>query len=317
MTVKREKFNTEMVLDLRDKLTAFNVSGPQEADLKHLLQCYLKFYGLPRPSDEISFQAGTAEEEKIALIAWSPVKSLGTAIIVHGYMDHIGLYGHLVKELLNRHITVLCFDAKGHGLSKGVCGSINNFSEYIDTLEIIIRLAQQHFHGPFHGIGQSMGGAVLMKHLLTKNMNTPYPFTTLNLLTPLLRPWGWEQSQRLYNLSYWFVKSIKRIFRPSSWDNEFLTFLKNTDPMQPKRLPMDWIGAMDAWIKEFEQLPPNDFPCHIIQGNHDKTLDWQHNLKQFKHKFPSSSVSIINNGNHHLVNETELLRKEIFGALRL
>jgi alpha-beta hydrolase superfamily lysophospholipase len=132
-----------------------------------------------------------------------------------------------------------------------------------------------------------------------------------------LQPWGWNQSRLLYHLSRWFVKSIKRVFRPSSWDKEFLAFLKDTDPMQPRRVPTDWVGAMDEWIKEFKQLPISQFPLHIIQGNNDKTLDWVYNLERFKHKFPSSSLSVIDTANHHLVNESEALRQEIFAALKL
>ena len=87
--------------------------------------------------------------------------------------------------------------------------------------------------------------------------------------------------------------------------------------MQPRRVPTDWVGAMDEWIKEFKQLPISQFPLHIIQGNNDKTLDWVYNLERFKHKFPSSSLSVIDTANHHLVNESEALRKEIFAALKL
>ena len=74
---------------------------------------------------------------------------------------------------------------------------------------------------------------------------------------------------------------------------------------------------MDKWVTEFEHSPFNHYPLHIIQGNHDKTLDWLYNLEQFKRKFPAASVNVIDGANHHLVNESESLRKKIFAALQI
>ena len=317
MDSSRGTLDQRTIRTLRDGLPLFSALTNNSSCIDQALTQYLHFYQLPLPAEDLSLAAGTTANGEIAVMAWHPANSQGTVVVVHGYMDHIGLYGHLIRDLLHRKLTVLCFDAKGHGLSAGAPCSISSFSEYIETLEDVIELAQTHFDGPLHGIGQSMGGAVLMKHLLTQSTLSSYPFTTLNLLTPLLQPWGWNQSRLLYHLSRWFVKSIKRVFRPSSWDKEFLAFLKDTDPMQPRRVPTDWVGAMDEWIKEFKQLPISQFPLHIIQGNNDKTLDWVYNLERFKHKFPSSSLSVIDTANHHLVNESEALRKEIFAALKL
>jgi len=317
MDTVRGNFDLTAITALRDGLPLFNkTTNAQSSSGENFCQ-YLNFYQLPLPSDSLTLHTGTTEDRQIALMSWEPATSVGTVLIVHGYMDHIGLYGHLIRDLLSRQLTVLCFDAKGHGLSAGKPCSISHFSEYVDRLTEIVGIAQEHFTGPLHGIGQSMGGAVLIKHLINHSPTTPYPFATLNLLAPLLQPWGWNQSRRLYHLSRWFVKSIKRVFRPSSWDKEFLAFLKDTDPMQPRRVPTDWVGAMDEWINEFKQLPISQFPLHIIQGNNDKTLDWVYNLEQFKHKFPSSSLSVIDTANHHLVNESEVLRNEIFAALKL
>ena len=278
---------------------------------------YLQFYQLPLATTNLQLIAGTTEDHQTVVMAWRPTASLGTVIIVHGYMDHIGLYGHLIRDLLSRQLTVLCFDAQGHGLSAGTPCSISHFSDYVDQLNDVTALAQGHFKGPLHGVGQSMGGAILIKHLINHSTAMLYPFATLNLLAPLLQPLNWKRNRRLYYLSRWFIKSIKRVFRDSSWDKEFLDFLRTQDPLQPTRVPTDWVGAMNQWIFEFERSGANDFPINIIQGDHDKTLDWGYNLEQFKHRLPSASVTIIERGNHHLVNESEPLRTKIFAALKL
>ena len=278
---------------------------------------YLRFYQLPRATHNLQLVAGTTDDHATVVMAWRPAISLGTVIVVHGYMDHIGLYGHLIRHLLARQLTVVCLDLKGHGLSSGAACSITDFGDYVAQVQSVIALCQEHFEGSLHGVGQSMGGAVLMKHCLIQSGNEDYPFASLNLLAPLLHPWGWKKSRRLYYFSRWFVKSIKRVFRPSSWDTEFLAFLRDQDPLQPTRVPLDWVGAMDQWISEFDKSEKADYPVHIIQGDNDKTLDWKYNISQFRLKFDALQVSIIKRANHHLVNEEEPLRESIFKKIKL
>ena len=278
---------------------------------------YLRFYQLPRATHNLQLVAGTTDDHATVVMAWRPAISLGTVIVVHGYMDHIGLYGHLIRHLLARQLTVVCLDLKGHGLSSGAACSITDFGDYVAQVQSVIALCQEHFEGSLHGVGQSMGGAVLMKHCLIQSGNEDYPFASLNLLAPLLHPWGWKKSRRLYYFSRWFVKSIKRVFRPSSWDIEFLAFLRDQDPLQPTRVPLDWVGAMDQWISEFDKSEKADYPVHIIQGDNDKTLDWKYNISQFRLKFDALQVSIIKRANHHLVNEEEPLRESIFKKIKL
>jgi alpha-beta hydrolase superfamily lysophospholipase len=282
-----------------------------------LLTDYLQFYQLPLATPNLKLTAGTTEDHQTVIMSWEPTKSLGTVIIVHGYMDHTGLYGHLIRHLLGRQLTVVCLDLKGHGLYSGAACSITDFGDYVAQVESVITICQAHFAGPLHGIGQSMGGSVLMKHCLNQSAHNAYPFTSLTLLAPLLQPADWKKNRRLYHLSRWFVKSIKRVFRPSSRDIEFLAFLREQDPLQPTRVPLDWVGAMDQWISEFAQVNKVDYPVHIIQGDNDKTLDWKYNLSQFRLTFNALQVTIIKRANHHLVNEEEALRESIFAKIEL
>ena len=50
----------------------------------------------------------------------------GTVFMVHGYTDHLGLYGDLIRHLLALGYSVAGFDLPGHGLSSPCCKSISN-----------------------------------------------------------------------------------------------------------------------------------------------------------------------------------------------
>ena len=293
-----------------------------------LLQ-YLDFYQLPIPRGDIKLRAGEINQQgqTIATLCWAPENPVGSVIIVHGYMDHIGLFNHLIEHLLGCQLNVICFDLPGHGLSAGQPGFILDYADYVGALNAVVSESQAMFNLPLQAIGQSMGGAVLLKHLMTFDSNGSYPFTHLNLLAPLLKPKGWGLSRWLFSLMRHFRESSKRQFRPSSFDLEFLAFVKDKDPVQPRKVPMVWVGALNLWIKEFDNYPAcaklidnkpvNKCSINLIQGTGDKTLDWEANLIEFKRKLPNLKVQLIPDANHHLVNEIEPLRRTIFAALKL
>ena len=74
---------------------------------------------------------------------------------------------------------------------------------------------------------------------------------------------------------------------------------------------------MADWAREIEHHPGNSFAINVIQGDADGTLDWQFNLKLFQQKFPNMSLQLIHGAGHHMVNEREDLRQQIFSAIRL
>lgn len=313
-----QPFNLEQANLFRQQLGLFNPSDkPSKPTL--LSEHYLDFYRLPRAEFYGGPTLGTlnVNDNSIFCAAWRPTNAKATALLVHGYMDHLGLYKHLINFLLSQKIAVVCFDLPGHGLSTGESGHSKNFVNYTDVLKQLIEICRQHLPAPLHGLGQSMGGAILLKHLINHSSHSGYPFDTLNLFAPLLYPKAWSTSRIFLPLIKPFKKSIKRVFRPSSYDQSFLDFLRYKDPLQPLTIPVTWLGAVDIWIREFETSQGSDFPVNLIQGSADKTLDWQHNTEVFKEKLPNLHLCMIDRANHHLVNETESLRCDIFDAIKL
>lgn len=300
--------------NLHDQLPLDDIALTRSDDPN--LKPYLNFYQLPMPNKSLSLYAGrlAVDGDHIFTMAWQPTNSIGTAIVVHGYMDHMGLFNHLIQNLLERQLRVVCFDLPGHGLSTGTPGYILDYGDYVGALESVISVTRRKFDGPLHGVGQSMGGAVLLKHHI-KDADD-YPFTSLNLFAPLLQPKNWPINHILYLLTKPFFKTRKRVFRDSSWDQEFLYFLRYCDPLQARLMPLAWVGALKKWIQEFRRYEGGDLAINLIQGDADKTLDWETNLGVFEQKFPALNVHIIKDGNHHLVNEIESMRSEIFAALR-
>lgn len=304
---------------LRHKLPPFDARAVADLPSNPALQDYLDFYRLPLPTDSLRLHAGhlSSDDQETHIMAWQPVDARGTVIVVHGYLDHTGLYRNLVRELLRRQFSVVCFDLVGHGLSSGELGYIDSYNQYVCQLNQVISAASEFCPGPLHGIGQSTGGAILLKHLLDQVNTKDYPFASLNLLAPLVHPRMWKFNRWAFKLTGPFRKTMKRVFRKNSHDPEFLHFLQHQDPFQPQRLPKAWIGAMAQWVSEIESHPGSNFPINVIQGDEDGTLDWRYNTALFKEKFPYMRLNLVSGAGHHLVNESEELREKIFAAIQL
>ena len=312
------KLDLNSVSQIKKSLPAFGKITEQSQSIDWL-DSYLSLYKLPSSTNELSFHCGALEvnQQSIFAAAWEPTQSQGTAIIVHGYLDNLGLFGHLINYLVAQNLTVVCFDLPGLGLSEGESAFIANFADYTAALEAIIDLCQKQFTAPLHGLGQSTGGAILLKHLIDNESAGDYPFETLNLLAPLLHPKGWWLNRHLLPFVRPFRKSLKRRYGQSSHDTDFLTFIRQQDIFQPKTMPILWFVAADKWAREFEACSGSNFAVNLIQGTEDTTLDWEYNLKVFQEKLPNLKVKLIEKAYHHMANEAPEIRDQIFGALDL
>ena len=277
------------------------------------LQAYRAFYGLP---DTFEHRLGRLSVGGYELAAqlWLPEKPRATLILLHGYYDHLGLYGHLLRWALEMGFAVLGCDLPGHGLSSGARASIGEFAEYQTVLDgLFIQAAELQLPAPWHLAGQSTGGAILLDYLLT---GAPRPEEGQALLfAPLVRPRAWHWSLLSYRLMRPFAESIPRRFYANSHDAEFIDFVQNRDPLQPQHLPTAWVGALSRWIPHIEAAPRSARKPLVVQGQGDMTVDWRHNLSVLQAKFDQPELIILPEARHHLVNERADLRRYYFDRL--
>ncbi|MFG6667786.1 alpha/beta hydrolase [Halomonas sp. HNIBRBA4712] len=246
---------------------------------------------------------------------WSPIAPRGTVFVVHGYFDHLGLYRHLLKHLLECGWLVVLWDLPGHGLSSGPRAEISDFDDYQHcfshvkgTLE-----AADLAPAPWVGVGQSTGAAILATDALEQREAARW--AGIALLAPLVRPWRWSQASWVHLIASPFVKELPRKYRPNSTDEAFTLFLREHDPLQPERLSVTWITAMRRWIPKLLAFEPLALPTLILQGEQDTTVDWERNLAILIDRFPEAAVVRHPEARHHLVNESAAIRRALFAEL--
>ena len=280
---------------------------------------YLRFYGI-HYSEGIadlrhSFGVVETDTHTISVHHWRPANSTGTAVVLHGYYDHVGLYGHLIQYLLDRGLGVLSFDLPGHGLSSGTAASIETFDHYVAAFDACLDVLGEHLDQPWDLFGQSAGGAIAMEWLLSRGLTVSNsPFKHVVLLAPLVRPASWQLVRLYYYLVRGFIKERPRTFSTNADNPEFIAFLRDADILQARTLPVQWVTAMISWMKRFENYPATDIAPLVVQGQSDQTVDWKYNMSVMERLF-EPQVLYIPEARHHLVNESEAIRAQIFAVI--
>lgn len=278
--------------------------------LSNQAQDYQRFYGLNLPVQSWlgGFQAAGFE---LAGQVWLPEKPKATLFLLHGYYDHMGLYRHVIEWALALGYAVISCDLPGHGLSSGERASIGDFAVYQRVLEALFEQARSlGLPRPWHLCGQSTGGAIAVDHLLHQGERSPVDGQVI-LLAPLVRPRAWRWSKFSYRVLRHFVDGIERRFSENTNDPTFLPFLE-ADPLQPRRLPTAWVGALIAWVKRIEAAPHCARRPLIVQGEDDGTVDWPYNLQVLKAKFDEPQILLLPQARHHLANELPGIRQRYF-----
>lgn len=238
----------------------------------------------------------------------------GTVFLIHGYTDSVGLMHHAIRFLLQQGWSVVAFDLPGHGLSSGVQASIDSFDQYRQVLQDCLACCQQALPKPWHGVGQSTGGAVWLNYLGAEPEQTT--IQQLVLLAPLVRPKGWGLARWLFPAVRRMTDQLARKYNITSHDEAFLNFVRHQDPLQSRITPLRWATAMEEWVQAFQAFEVQQRPLTIIQGDADTTVDFGYNLDVIGRKFPNSRVVMIADGRHQLVNESDFYRDQVFSEIK-
>lgn len=288
-----------------------------ETELRPEVKNYLEYYGInfsERADFACKHHFGVKKlyEYSIAVHYFELDQSKGSIVLIHGYMDHTGLYNHVIEVLLQSGYNVLAYDLPGHGLSSGEQAGIPSFADYQKVLSGLMEEAKENLPKPWHVVAQSTGGAIAMDFLMS---NPAHGFSKAILLAPLVIPKRWAYIKFQLFMIGWVLRSVPREFVKNSNDEEFLYFLKYQDSMQTKKIAGSWVKALFFWQKHFSQCTPCEIPLLVIQGDADFTIDWQYNLKRIAEKFPKYKEVLVEGARHHLVKESDILRKKIFTEL--
>ena len=98
---------------------------------------------------------------------WSPSGPARAAVLLlHGMGEHSGRYEHVGARLAGHGLDVVAIDHRGHGLSGGRRGHVDDFDEYV--VDVADQMAEVRALGlPVVLVGHSMGGLIATRSVVT------------------------------------------------------------------------------------------------------------------------------------------------------
>jgi alpha-beta hydrolase superfamily lysophospholipase len=294
--------DTAALAVLRENLPPFCEAAVPSPELIGFCQYYGIDFADRSPAAEHRIGSVRSGQYSLAVHSYQQPGATSNLLLIHGYLDHCGLFGKLIEYGLNSGCNVVIFDLPGHGLSSGEPAAIDDFKEYGHAVSCVLTVADLP-DLPWWTLAQSTGCSALMEFSRTTN----WPFRAAVFLAPLIRPKGWRKICIAHALLHRFIDGTTRNFAENSSDKDFLAFIRQ-DPLQSKKISVRWVGALKRWLAD---LPMRDLglgPVLVLQGDADETVAWRWNMKKVPVLIPQSQISYLEGAGHQLANESESIR---------
>lgn len=139
---------------------------------------YLRCYEFPQPPDVrygyYRFDS-PQKNDRVQLFgqAWLPDHAIGTVLLLHGYSEHSANFAQLVKNFTDAKFAVMAMDLRGHGLSEGPKGHVENPFTYTEDVEEFTENTFRQLlpHRPLYIWGHSLGSLVGLQILKRGNLS--------------------------------------------------------------------------------------------------------------------------------------------------
>ncbi len=158
--------------------TPFQLSEPgsslaQDPAMGEYLRCY-EFPLPPLARHGFLRMESPQERARVNLFgqAWVPPHATGTVVLLHGYSEHAGNYAKLVRNFVEARLAVTILDLRGHGLSEGPRGHLEDPNYYAEDTEAFLNklLPQLLPNRPIYLWGHSLGALVGLQLLHRNNL---------------------------------------------------------------------------------------------------------------------------------------------------
>lgn len=116
----------------------------------------------------------------------APSRPKADVVLVHGYGEHRGRYGHVVDALVGAGACAWTFDLRGHGRSNGDRGYVETFDDYLDDLGLVIEQVSAEAPASRGRVlfGHSLGGLIALLYAAVR----PSPLAAVAVTSPFVAP---------------------------------------------------------------------------------------------------------------------------------
>ena len=243
--------------------------------------------------------------------------SRGEILIVHGFGEHSGRYIELTNYLVSHNYSVTAYDHRGHGLSDGLPGHVESFSEYDEDLaKMVGSIKARAAVKPVFVIGHSMGGLIALRCSARKGAEisgTVVSAPLIDVAVPvpahklMIARVGARMAPRM---------RLDNEINPSylSRDPE-VGRAYASDPLVNRKVSAKWFAeAKQAMQEVAEWAPQIKVPVLVMHGTDDRLASVDATKRIFERiGSEDKELEIFSGYYHELFNEPE--RQDIFNRV--
>ncbi|MCE7741588.1 MAG: alpha/beta hydrolase [Candidatus Heimdallarchaeota archaeon] len=257
------------------------------------------------------------ENHQIYYQSWIPDKPKAIVQIIHGGVEHVGRYKHLVDYLVTKNFAVYGNDHRGHGKSEGRRNHSKSLEDMVDDCNKLTQIIQKENKDiPIFIVGHSMGSLLAqrfaikhqkeMKGLILSGTGTQVPPlpTFLNIFARII------------------VKVLPTFKGPAGIIPEELSSDPEsvedyvTDPLiNYKQATVRYgLNLIDHYKDVKEKISTIKIPILIQKGELDTMII---NLDELTEDLKNTDLTVIiyKNGKHEMYTEIKEKREEAFADL--
>jgi lysophospholipase len=244
---------------------------------------------------------------------------------LHGYGDHGGRYGHVLKDFASRGISCCSLDFRGHGRSSGRRGYVRRWDEYLDDLNAFLiwersGYADRYGSGlaaPLFVLGHSHGGLVAAAAAIAGQLGSaagciltsPY----MQARTPLSRPWtvfAWVTNR----IAPWIQVKSGLTAEMMSSDPEMCADSNQDTLLVRGATPRWYVGMLRVQAQTLHDAPKFRLPLLCLAGDADPVADPEVTAHFVQHAGSADKTLVRYPGKlHELLRETG--REAIFQTM--
>ncbi|HJQ24777.1 MAG TPA: lysophospholipase [Blastocatellia bacterium] len=233
----------------------------------------------------------------------------GEVVLVHGFGEHSGRYGALTEHLLANGYAVTAYDQRGHGLSDGLPGHVEDFAEYDDDLDKVIEITRSRAAGrPLFLIGHSMGGLVSLRYLAHKGSTIAGAIISAPLIAVAVPVPAYKLFIARLCLRYAPRMRLKNEINPAhlSRDRE-VGKAYAADPHVTRKVSPKWFAEATRAMAEVQQWAGQiRTPLLVMHGTADRLASVEATKALFARLgSPDKELVIFEGYYHELFNEPE------------
>ncbi|HJO26917.1 MAG: lysophospholipase [Planctomycetes bacterium] len=197
-------------------------------------------------------------------------------VLVHGFGEHSGRYGHVAAALNAAGVAVSACDLRGHGESGGTRVFIERFDDYLDDVDAVLAETRAKSSGePLFLLGHSMGGQIAALHALRRKPDIAGLILSSPSMGFAVHVPAWKAAAGRF-----FSRFVPKLTLPSGLDRGLLSH----DPEVQRDLdadPLAELGATARWYTEclaaqeatFVSAPDLSVPLLSLVSGTDEITD--------------------------------------------